>query len=338
MLAGAGGLLLCTRVALGTDLGLAFPGADQQALVTLNGGTGYWHRVEASTNLLDWRALTNLCQTNPTSAWVDSAATTSGQRFYRSLQLTPLDVYVATPDTNYSYSLLNTIPGSGQTTYVLELRSQAWLTTNEVDRTLWKHWLVIVKPTGVTNAQSLLFIDGGSNPGTAPTSGDATLLKIALDTRTIVTQLKMVPNQPLIVRGGDHLPHRGRLIAYSWDKFLRTGDERWPARLPMTKAAVRAMDTVTAFCGSPQGGGVSVRSFVVGGGSKRGWTTWTDGGGGPTGDRDHPDRDRRAQCGDIAHSPLQRLRLLGASYPGLHQHRHLELVRHAANGCADGHC
>jgi len=35
------------------------------------------------------------------------------------------------------------------------------------------------------------------------------------------------------------------------------------------------MDTVTAFCGSAEGGNVKVDSFVVAGGSKRGWTTWT---------------------------------------------------------------
>jgi len=43
----------------------------------------------------------------------------------------------------------------------------------------------------------------------------------------------------------------------------------------MTKAAVRAMDTITAVLASPEGGGVQVNRFVVSGGSKRGWTTWT---------------------------------------------------------------
>src|SRR5262249_23316823 len=45
--------------------------------------------------------------------------------------------------------------------------------------------------------------------------------------------------------------------------------------LPMTKAAVRAMDTISAFCARPEGGSSEVRHFVVSGASKRGWTTWT---------------------------------------------------------------
>ena len=44
----------------------------------------------------------------------------------------------------------------------------------------------------------------------------------------------------------------------------------------MTKAVVRAMDTVTAFCASPgRRAHAQVDKFVVSGASKRGWTTWT---------------------------------------------------------------
>src|SRR5262249_34196198 len=78
---------------------------------------------------------------------------------------TALDDYVAAPDTNYSFSVVNSIPGKGQTTFLLEMTSQSWLTTNEVDRPLWKHWLVIVKPETVTSSKSLLFISGGANNG-----------------------------------------------------------------------------------------------------------------------------------------------------------------------------
>lgn len=188
---------------------------------------------------------------------------------------TPLDKYVAAPDTNYSFRLVNTNPGKGFTTYVLEMTSQAWLTTNEVDRPIWKHWMSIVKPDTVTSSKSLLFIGGGKNGGEPPKDPDANLAKIAVATKSVVTELKMIPNQPLVFAGETDGRVEDSLIAYTWDKFLRTGDPKWPARLPMTKAAVRAMDTVIAFCGGSEAGNVTVDKFVVAGGSKRGWTTWT---------------------------------------------------------------
>jgi len=188
---------------------------------------------------------------------------------------TALDRYVAAPDTNYAYSLVQTIPGKDWATHVLELTSQAWLTTNEVDRPLWKHWLVIVKPNAVTTSKSLLFIGGGANASEPPKGAGEQLVRIALATKSVVSELKMVPNQPLVFAGETQGRKEDSLIAYCWDKFLRTGDEKWPTRLPMTKAAVRAMDAVTAFCGSAAAGNVKVDGFFVAGGSKRGWTTWT---------------------------------------------------------------
>ena len=74
---------------------------------------------------------------------------------------TALDRYIAAPDTNYAFNLVSTIKGEGYTTYFVEMTSQAWLTTNEVDRPLWKHWLTIVRPDKVSSSTSLLFIGGG---------------------------------------------------------------------------------------------------------------------------------------------------------------------------------
>jgi PhoPQ-activated pathogenicity-related protein len=188
--------------------------------------------------------------------------------------LTALDRYVAAPDTNYNFHLVRSIPGKDQTTFLLEMTSQAWLTTNEVDRPLWKHWMVLVKPDKVTSSKSLLFISGGANDDKEP-KADGGLAQIAIATKSVVTELRMVPNQPVVFSGETRERSEDALIAYTWDKFLRTGDEKWPARLPMTKASVRAMDTVTAFCASPDGGQIGIDGFVVAGGSKRGWTTWT---------------------------------------------------------------
>lgn len=188
---------------------------------------------------------------------------------------TALDEYVAAPDTNYCFRLVNSVPGTDQTTFILDMTSQAYLTTNEVDRPIWKHWMTVVVPKEVATSKGFLFISGGSNGGQPPKGADENMAQIAVATKSVVTELKMVPNQPLVFAGETERRVEDSFIAYTWDKFLRTGDPKWPARLPMTKAAVRAMDTVTAFCGSPECGNVKVDSFVVAGGSKRGWTTWT---------------------------------------------------------------
>jgi PhoPQ-activated pathogenicity-related protein len=188
---------------------------------------------------------------------------------------TALDEYIEKPDAHYSFKVVRTVPGDAGTAYVLEMISQKWLTEREVDKPIWKHWLTVIKPDSVTSDTALLFITGGSNERPAPERVDGNLAQVARITKSVVAELRMVPNQPLVFAGETKGRVEDSLIAYTWDKFLRTGDERWPARLPMTKAAVRALDTITAFCGSDEGGKVKVDKFVVAGGSKRGWTTWS---------------------------------------------------------------
>jgi PhoPQ-activated pathogenicity-related protein len=78
-------------------------------------------------------------------------------------QETPLDRYVAAPDAHYRWELLSTIPGENYTAYVLEMTSQQWRMLEEVDRPVWKHWLVIVRPDQVKTDIGLLVIGGGSN-------------------------------------------------------------------------------------------------------------------------------------------------------------------------------
>ncbi len=194
---------------------------------------------------------------------------------------TSLDDYVHEPDPSYSYNVVATLPGEGYTAYVMDMTSQTWRSPLEVDRTRWQHWLTIVKPDTVNSTKALLFIGGGNNGGTPPRSVDNMLSSMAVNSQSVVAELKMIPNQPLVfaletdTRYITKGRHEDALVAYTWDKFLQTGDDRWPARLPMTKAAVRAMDTVQEFCKTDQAGNVTIDGFVVAGGSKRGWTTWT---------------------------------------------------------------
>ncbi len=187
---------------------------------------------------------------------------------------TILDQYVAAPDPEYHYTLLDTIVSETHTGYVLEMTSQRWRTTADVDRPVWKHWLTIVRPHDVATNVSALVIGGGSNNDAPPRKIDPLLAFLALRTGSVVSEVKMVPNQPLAFHGDGTPLSEDALVAYTWDRFLRSGDPSWPLRLPMTKSVVRAMDTITEFC-ARDGGGVRVDRFVVGGSSKRGWTTWT---------------------------------------------------------------
>jgi PhoPQ-activated pathogenicity-related protein len=192
----------------------------------------------------------------------------------RAGDYTALDRYVSTTDPSYRYTLTRTLSAPGATTYQLDMVSQTWLTTAEVDRPEWHHWLTIVKPDKLTTSTALLLIDGGSN-SSAPPTPDPLVLQLAAQSGAIVADLGQVPNQPLQFADENQPRSEDAIIAYTWDKFLRTGDERWPLRLPMTKAAVRALDTITQFLSSAAAGGVQVRNFVVTGASKRGWTSWT---------------------------------------------------------------
>lgn len=191
--------------------------------------------------------------------------------------LTVLDKYVHTPDPSYAWKAMGTVRGEGGTATFIDLTSQTWLTTNEVSQPTWRHWLVVMVPDDLQPGPALLFIAGGNNkdPKLPKVNGD--LARIARSTKSVVAELRMVPNQPLVFDGDGVQRVEDDLIGYSWDKFLKTGDERWPARLPMTKAAVRGMDTITAYLASPEGGKRVVDTFVIAGGSKRGWTTWTTG-------------------------------------------------------------
>jgi PhoPQ-activated pathogenicity-related protein len=190
---------------------------------------------------------------------------------------TALDEYVAKVDPTYSWQLVKTIPGEGYTTFVLDLKSQSWRTPKEVNRTVWQHWIVIIKPDTVKSEIAMLRIGGGKNGSNPPDKPDPASVVVAKSTNTVVADLGMIPNQPLIFNNDGTERLEDDLIAYCQIKFMDTGDHTWLPRLPMVKSAVRAMDAVSEFLDSDNGGRTPVNKYVVAGGSKRGWTTWLTG-------------------------------------------------------------
>ena len=87
---------------------------------------------------------------------------------FGQVEQTALDRYVATPDPNYRYDLVNTFAGDGYTGYILEMTSQQWRSGAEVDHPLWKHWLTIVRPDQLATGTALMIVSGGSSESKAP--------------------------------------------------------------------------------------------------------------------------------------------------------------------------
>ncbi len=187
---------------------------------------------------------------------------------------TALDEYVAAPDDAYSWKVSHRKQEPGLTTFVVQLTSQKWRQEGEVDRTTWQHSLVVVKPEGAVANKALLFIGGGRNGDELPRGANEQIKRLAMATRSVVAELRMVPNQPLVFHGDGKQRYEDDLLGYGWDQFLKGGDPDWLPQLPMVKSAVKAMDAVQSLLLSDKNGALRIDQFVVTGGSKRGWTTW----------------------------------------------------------------
>ena len=123
-----------------------------------------------------------------------------------------------------------------------------------------------------------MYINGGGNPldiNSPPSDIDQVVSLVSVNTRTIGVALHQIPNQPIYFAGD---PDRGRsedaMIAYTWSHWVNnTFEYDWVAQFPMTKASIKAMDVVQQWV-QTQAHLTPVQRFVVGGGSKRGWTSW----------------------------------------------------------------
>lgn len=190
---------------------------------------------------------------------------------------TALDDYLARPDPSYAWNIVQISQRAGCTQYLVDLTSQTWRTPQEVDRPLWKHWLLVYKPDHVSYDTALLFVSHGANDDRQPDPAKGMVADLATATQSVVAELMMVPNQPLVFMRDGQKRTEDDLIGYTWDKVMTTGDPTWSARFPMVKSTLRAMDTVQKLMASQQGGKVRIEKFVVAGGSKRGWVTWLTG-------------------------------------------------------------
>jgi PhoPQ-activated pathogenicity-related protein len=190
----------------------------------------------------------------------------------------PLIEYVQADDPNYKWEAVKTIPGNPAETTVIKLTSQAWRGLEDVDRTVWEHYLVVVKPAELKTDKCFLIVAGSANDRPVPDDANMVVKTIAETTGSIVAELRMVPNQPLIFHGDGKPRKEDDLIGYGWAQFLETGDATWLPRLPMVKSVAAAMDCLQEWSAQQD---AKIEKFVVAGASKRGWTTWMIGAADP---------------------------------------------------------
>lgn len=212
--------------------------------------------------------------------WLNVAGVLAGAVLCSPASGTALDDYVAAPDANYSYSQ----EGSGAfdfstftTAYTLRMTSQLWRDASEVSPVVWTHWVTIYKPSNFligTDTAMLLINDGNSADIDDPPDYNDQYRQLAAGTGSVIAIVSAVPNQPLWFADENEPRIEDEIIAYSWDKFLQGGDAYWPVQLPMVKSVVRAMDAVQEFCADLGLSSTTIDSFVLTGGSKRGWTAW----------------------------------------------------------------
>ncbi len=166
--------------------------------------------------------------------------------------------YVARPEAVYRWELREKLARGTSTVYDLHLVSQDW------QGIVWEHQLQVYQPEIAKPATTMLLWNQG---GRAGEGSMAFGLELAQKIGTPVAFLYGIPKQPLFEG-----KREDALIAETFVRYLDTKDERWPLLFPMVKSLVKAMDALQDF--GEREWKLPVKSFIITGASKRGWTTW----------------------------------------------------------------
>ncbi|HIE13758.1 TPA: PhoPQ-activated pathogenicity-like protein PqaA type, partial [Candidatus Bathyarchaeota archaeon] len=160
-------------------------------------------------------------------------------------------------DSVFGWNIISETKISNVRVVKVILFSQIWRNSR------WRHRLNILIPKTCKDEYTLLYVTG--------TSGEHEKLLLCINfTKSLsipCAVLHDVPNQPLF-QG----LYEDALIAYTFKKYLETGDEEFPLLLPMVKSVRRSMDALEEMLRESLG--QKPRGFIITGASKRGWTTW----------------------------------------------------------------
>ncbi len=147
-----------------------------------------------------------------------------------------LQKYLDKPEPAFEWQVKTKIAReqSGDRIYDLQFVSQTWRGEK------WRHQLQVYQPADATPAaKMLLWVTGGS----ASAQTNALGLELARKIKAPVAFVYHIPNQPLL----EGNLSEDDLIAETFVRYLKSGDDNWPLLLPMVKSVVKAMDVLQAF-------------------------------------------------------------------------------------------
>jgi PhoPQ-activated pathogenicity-related protein len=168
-----------------------------------------------------------------------------------------LATYLARPEPAATWSVAQQQTMGNCEVLQLKLTSQTW------QGLVWEHDLVIFIPSGASSKTVVLLNEGGKADSKNALMGTLVASKV----KAPVAILLGVPRQPLFDGKSED-----DLIAETFVRYLETGDGSWPLLFPMVKSLIKAMDAIQEL--STQKWSEPTERFIVGGASKRGWTTW----------------------------------------------------------------
>ncbi|ELU12570.1 hypothetical protein CAPTEDRAFT_201616 [Capitella teleta] len=199
----------------------------------------------------------------------------------------PLFEYVQRPDDSFAFEEIETYQEDDYVVHVLNMTSQTWMDDSFSDRSVWWHYVVIVRPTEVKTIsdQGGIFVGLGDmddeppHPDTDPFI--PLLVQLSLSTESVAAMVTNVPQQPCVFGADPEGKPRSEddIISWTWANFMNDTENRNTDSLlymPMVKSIVKAMDAITAFT-TEQDEFWEIDKYVITGPSKRGWTTWLTG-------------------------------------------------------------
>ncbi|RNA20460.1 autocrine proliferation repressor A-like [Brachionus plicatilis] len=181
------------------------------------------------------------------------------------------------------HELLSINSSQGFTTYTLNLTSLQWFSPQLSDRSVWWHNVFVSVPDNLDEKKPILYLidDGRNEANDTLSERSKPFTSFSVQCKCITVIQRQIPNQPIKFTGDPENKYRIEddiiattfaLYLYNKTLFPQETYNYVPLLFPMVKSVKRGFDETIKFLKSRKIN--FTEKFVVGGASKRGWTSW----------------------------------------------------------------